>query len=686
MRGGDTATPPYNTAAYRCDAACLSLFELYSIMADDEKEKPFLVPIQGHCSYWLLDPPAVRSRIVKDMVIDLNQSCDCVLLTDHFLLVATVEDAIDVIQQHLKTLHQIQIGSQCNQVMKHAEISAVYLAHLLTSANFLVPKLHYAMSCLFYHQPPRELEGKDNLCWIADVASVISDATNKMAFRCKRSSEVVMEAVSLIYQERGITLMLDESTETPTFANQEHEGILPLLQLTKLINKSAIFWVTVATHCTELKVLADQIQTSAKIDPLQDEFEQFKQQVIKASAGWIALGKVCSAYLAGIPPELYKYANSMLPHSTSFEQFAKHLGVQFEIIYSTLMGEDYEMQDEVKVYSTWVRPVPSTSGAKCLETAQTVVDLFHEGNARKAEKVLVDLKWQSARLSTMTEILARKLEALEPYCIHQQEKLMRWIGNLEEEERCKELEKIQLQIDVSKEESNIAQYKELKEKAESYRRAAEEKRREAEERVQEVRKWWWVPVYGLCLCIREVVQNNRAIEKQEAKKVADFQSQQNTLQSKVQNARSQISNIQAKQAELNSEITNLKAEYELRFKNLQEMKVQTAYLKETVTFWKGFVNATQHGENRADFLTRLIERSNKEEDPDLILKSQGSMTASKNFSEAFKTIERLIVEGECRVITYNFKCAVCQKSLQGLPMPVNEDNVVCNECAHRLIE
>ena len=43
--------------------------------------------------------------------------------------------------------------------------------------------------------------------------------------------------------------------------------------------------------------------------------------------------------------------------------------------------------------------------------------------------------------------------------------------------------------------------------------------------------------YGLCLCIPEVVQNNQAIERQKVEKVADFQSQQNTLESKVQNAR-----------------------------------------------------------------------------------------------------------------------------------------------------
>lgn len=655
-------------------------------MAGVEQDKPFLVTIEGHCSYCLLDPPSDNTRIVRDIVNSLKQSCDVALLTDHAMLRALVDNAIKAIQEYFKKYQQIQIASQCNQVMKQAEISAVYLAHLQTSVNFVVSNQYYAMRCLFYHHPPMELEGKNNLCWIANVASTIAAIANKVARSCKKSAQVVLEVVSLMHQKKGITNTHeapDELTETQTFAKREQKDISAL---SNLINKSAIFWETVGTHCTELKVLACQINTTAKLYPMPaDKFEQFKQQVTKASAGWIALGKVCSAYLNRIPSKLLKYVKNMLPCSTSFEHFAKNLDIHLEVVNSTLKGKDYEMQDELKVYSTWVRPV-SSGGAKCLEAAKVVVDLFHEGNAMKAEKAIVDLKLQSEIVAAMSEMLARKLEALEPYWVYQQEKLMPVVADLEEEIKHKVFEKIQLQMEIAKEESNIYRYRKLKENAERDRRDAEVKRREAEEHITLAKKWWWVPVYGQYLYISDVMQNNQVIERQEAEKITDFQSQDNTLESNVQNARSRISAFRGKTALLNSQITNLKAEYDSHFQKLQELKIATAYLKETVTFWKGFVSATQHGENQAHCLARLIEQANREDDPDLIFKSKNSAIAAKSFSQAWEHVERFTVEGESRVIAFNFVCAVCQKSLRGLPMPVDENNVVCNECAHTLIE
>lgn len=107
-------------------------------MAGVEQDKPFLVTIEGHCSYCLLDPPSDNTRIVRDIVNSLKQSCDVALLTDHAMLRALVDNAIKAIQEYFKKYQQIQIASQCNQVMKQAEISAVYLAHLQTSVNFVV--------------------------------------------------------------------------------------------------------------------------------------------------------------------------------------------------------------------------------------------------------------------------------------------------------------------------------------------------------------------------------------------------------------------------------------------------------------------------------------------------------------------------------------------------------------------
>jgi hypothetical protein len=675
-------------------------------MANSRDDKPFVVFIDGS-RYWLLIPPgdAGDSRLVKKNCQQLLESCDLLQLAN---LTPFVDDVVCAIQEYKKQ-QQIAIGSQCNRVMKHIQESAVYLYQYKDISEATVKNLHLAMKWLFEVRPPRVIGGRELLKAICEVTRSVHATARKIFMRLRNAEKVVSETLDIIATNRDevcrpsfigayiqsfmMTAGMPDDNEFPVVQN-EPEDLQNIRLFKEMVSRSLLFWKNLMESLDVLKNFAFEINIMVQQDEkIGDKFDLFKETVLRLSSGWRAIEKVSQQYIKNIrDKELKSLADDVLPKMgllEDFGEFALNIDGHFQNLESRLMSKKYdaaEMQNEVAIYSTWIQPQLLASVPQCLEIVEKATKCVQSGKVREAKRKFVEVVQHSNRITTITEVYIRRLEELEKYGEYQQEKLMKKMECLENEKRRKNDQISRRKIEISQKRENIDFCKEQKAKSEERKQEAERKKRDAEKRKREVEKWWWVPIYGQVLCIRELIENNSHVINTEARKANECNSEMQSLQGRIQSVESEISNLNREVSSLTSEISNLKDESIRRNDTLSEMKEATAVLKQSVSHWNEFISTIDHGANRSEAMIKLVNRASKCDDPSRILKSRGTQTSMKSFQEAFAKAEELLEKQWDNLIVYVYTCEVCKKEKRGLPLPLDKDTVVCGECAHKFIE
>ena len=644
-------------------------------MATDQ-DKPLLAYVNGPFQYWLLEPPGLNTPIVKHYTAIVSSNVK--LLANYNRTRSIVDEAVCVLQQYNRMV-SIPIATQCNRLMKHTEALAVYLAYFQSISAVIVPKLHYSMKCLYYHRPPREIEGKEMLSLIAVATKSVAHATSQSAYYSKKADDAMAEIVKIMKQED---------------CEEVHPSMEALSQVIKCISA---FWQAISVLYNELNSLSCQISSIAshKISIAAEDFEMLKEQVIRFSAMWTAVGKVCSIYFNAdeLLYDLKHHAHNAVPrlliNPDNFYEFAVSLDNHFQDIYFRLISEDYEMQKEVVIYNTWMHPKVNTSGLQCIQTAQEAMELIQQGKGKEADAILANIKHQSRALLAVTHLIANRLENLEAYAVHQQELLMKEIEKLEIEEKEKSCEINNLDIKIATEKSRISQYMLLHKNAEMRYKDALEKQQAAEKKIKKISKWWRSPqkqqdfnITGFVQSwIKGDIKSNASIATEEAAKIDEYLTKKKQAEKVVIDSKQQKASLENEKIHLRSHIDKFKQQKDERFKMFTEMKQCTAYLKQTIFFWNDFIVAAEHGQTRTEKLEKLVTKANEKVNSAKVLQSRGTKSASKTFIDAWETISDMAQEAHQRDIVYTFKCAICHIEQTGLPMPVDKMDVVCNTCA-----
>lgn len=683
-------------------------------MAVEINTKPFLVTFGGRgFGYWLLDPPDDRSPLVKtyfDSLKPRSLADDVPLLANTFELTAIVDEAICA-TQYYQQVQQIAIGSQCNRMMKHIQVSAIYLSHYEALGNAIVKNIHLAMRRLYERQPPDIAGGMEMLHSISKVTCAVVETAQSRLYHLKKSQDVMTAELSEIMKKQatlqeknqlfarnymqsmyGAEVDIATTQESGQSGTHYSEETMAIKKFLEAITKSSDFWQHLLGHLKNLEQSAKEISCTSVEDATQSisQFEHYKRLVIQISAGWIAIRRICTILLKELSPQLIKVVDLAVPNNVNnwddFNEFARIINVHFNDLDSLLMSTDFKIQNEVGVYSTWVKPTMNASFPMCLETVDQVTCLVKAGKIREVSRKLMEVSQLSGRIKTITEVYIERLEELEKYAIYQQEKLMKKMSKLEENRNRKRQDIQNREVYLASKQRQVHEYEELKWKAEVNKYEAESKKRDAEARQEEVARWWWVPVVGLVLCIRELIEDNSSKIAAENRRIEKYETDCSNLEDKIHSLRMEISNLRSDVSWLSSQINNLKDELTKKISMLKEMREATATLKESVFHWKEFTVMMEHGEERSGAMQKIVTKASKLKDPARVLRSRGTESTMKSFTEAFEKAESILRNQWQYMVTYEYVCVLCGNDKSGLPLPVDRDTVVCNECAHRYVE
>ena len=644
-----------------------------SSKSETNDQKPFLVTFEtAFNGYWLLEPPSDCSKLVKSKLNLLRKSEDGLLKAEREASASGIIEQLVMYLEECPNDQQIRIGSQCNRLEKHIQVSAIYLAHYKEAGISAVNNLHAVMKWLFALQPPREAKGIEMLSSITAVTFALKSSAESRAITLQRSVVVLSEA----------------STDDSIYGSI-HSAIHKLLIIVK---ESLMFWECLVSQFKQLQELGKNVmETASKIKPAHPLFEEFKRNVLNISSGWAAIKLVSIQYIDNLSNDCRLNAEAMVPNLKNdyekFNEFACTVCFHFLNIESFLMTDNnYKMHEEVCIYSKWVKPTMNTSISECLHTVEEVKDLVQKGKVKSSAIKLSQITQQSRRIRSIIEIYVSRLEALEDYAVHQQEKIMRKMNDLEDEKKKRHQEIQSKEQEIARNRADIGDCERLKSHAESNMMEAERKKCEAEERREELENWWWVPVYGLILGIRELIEDNSAIIDKESNKIERYSNEASNFQTNIESAESTIESLRNDVSRLSQQINELGADLKMRIRLLKEMKETTATLKVYLQHWNELRITMEYGQNRSVAMEKIVHKASTMRNPEKILTGKGTEKMLNSFTEAFQKAEELLKTQWQYVVSYKYVCELCQEENEGLPLPFNKDAVVCNSCAHKFVE
>jgi DNA repair exonuclease SbcCD ATPase subunit len=645
-----------------------------------DNECPFRVKVPDQGSYWLFDLPDDRSRIVRNYTKCLAESYDPVLAKSDCIMML-VNRTASVMQTCRKT-DAIRLDSQCNRLIKCIEATAVYLCNFEGLAMHVTKQLHDAMKCLYGdYRPPRNVEARLTLNAIADMTTVVLQVIERQLSLVTKLSRVTYEGFTVFLEAENVTTpsitgILTNFVENA--ANVQPDDPETLAMFNEVVQKLLQFWDKLAKCFRSVATMTNEIKERTP-QTKDEDFNEFKTKIIKISANWIALRKVCSKHINHISPSNFrKDAEDTLPQcfddlSTHFKNIDVHLLVDSDY--------DLEMAANIVIYSSWVQPKLDTTVYQCSKLTEEAKELVSCFDSTNASKTLVEIEQQSQHVAIMTRIYLNRLRVIESYAEQQQENMMKKTLKLELEmnEKQKNLEEKKKEISEAK--WQLSDYEAKKESAEKQKKDAERKRNAYAASLRKLSK-----KSLRYLCTRVLLRSCNEQAQEEKKNTRTNEVKCKELRGIIKKAESRRQRLNKEVARLSKEVQILKQKCDYSIERLQEMKKAIADLKKSICSWDEFLVNIEHGENRAKFMQRLLRTANKQKDTKRVLGSRGMKTALSKFIDAYTVVEHLFAEQWQHIICYDYKCDVCQQKRKGLPLPVDDNTVVCCSCAQTFVD
>ena len=196
--------------------------------------------------------------------------------------------------------------------------------------------------------------------------------------------------------------------------------------------------------------------------------------------------------------------------------------------------------------------------ANCFSAVEKALFAMKTGDSRQSAVVLKSIKDDGLLLQREASVLCDQLSKAEEDHKQKVEDLTRQMNELYVEEtqlakRKQELENRKTSLTGEKERCHRS-----KEEASRRYRVAQKEKREAEEKYDELKRWFWVPIYGTFLAVRELIEENEKKASDAYGEMKRFEREMERVESEISWANSEVFKVR----------TSLYCLFFLRLKNV----------------------------------------------------------------------------------------------------------------------
>ena len=183
---------------------------------------------------------------------------------------------------------------------------------------------------------------------------------------------------------------------------------------------------------------------------------------------------------------------------------------------------------------------------KCFNTIESVLKAVKTGDIRSSEDMLKSLGKDGLLVQQQASVYCDRLREAEDEHKRQVEIITRQRDELYQEQKQYEKRKKELEANKSSLMSKRDHYIQRKHETLVKYQDAEREKREAEEKNEELKTYWWVPIYGQFLFLREIFEENNRRVRAASREMARHESKIEKAEREIARTNSGISQVSCK--------------------------------------------------------------------------------------------------------------------------------------------
>ncbi|XP_068716849.1 tropomyosin alpha-1 chain-like [Montipora capricornis] len=281
--------------------------------------------------------------------------------------------------------------------------------------------------------------------------------------------------------------------------------------------------------------------------------------------------------------------------------------------------------------------------SECFNSLDRALKALNAGDISSSQAALHVIKRGGSKLQREAAALCAKLKIAEEESQRQNESLTIQINELFEAEKQLEKEKRELETKRSSLENEKKQSRKKYDKASNRYHQARREKEEAERKNDELKSWWWVPVYGQVLAVRELIEGNLEKEQDASREMDNCQSDIRRAERETEWASSAISEAEENIRKISKEKEDLEKERGACRERLGDIKSTTSFLMQAVTFWDEVIVLTKSATVKTGNLQRILDLAAKQNSVK-ILRSNGTKTMANSFKDCWMEVAGMICD------------------------------------------
>jgi len=180
-------------------------------------------------------------------------------------------------------------------------------------------------------------------------------------------------------------------------------------------------------------------------------------------------------------------------------------------------------------------------------------------------------------------------------------------------------------------------------------RVAEKEKREAEEKYDELKRWFWVPIYGTFLAVRELIEENEKKASDAYGEMKRFEREMERVESEISWANSEVFKAEKDLERISGKVENLKRQREECHEKLGDVKSLMSFIMQAVGFWDEVITVTKEATVKTEHIQRIVDLAAKK-NALKILRSSGTQTMMKSFKDGWMEVAEMITSDRNNVI------------------------------------
>ena len=183
------------------------------------------------------------------------------------------------------------------------------------------------------------------------------------------------------------------------------------------------------------------------------------------------------------------------------------------------------------------------TSSRCFNALEAAVEAVKTGNADRSARIIKSIRQDGLLLQKHASILCFKFKNDEKKHQELDKDLTRQMNKLYAVEV--ELKNGRQALEAKKSALNDERDLCCRNKRDASLRYenAKAKKKEAEEKCEEAKNWWWVPVYGLFLFVREWVENNEEKARDAQREIERYDGEMKGADRNIRSANTAISQV-----------------------------------------------------------------------------------------------------------------------------------------------